>query len=574
MKKLCYFLALSSLFLLFPLATQAQAEKINDFNTDIVINQDSSLVVTEKITYDFDSLEKHGIYWDIIEKYQRDSGNYYIDINVISVTDDKGNVWPYQTSTQGIYYRIKIGDANKYVTGQQVYNIKYEVKGAINYFTDHDELYWNVTGTGWTVPILKAQATVHLPQELVVSQLQKTCYTGVLGSKESDCQANITDGQTAIFSANNELSAGEGLTMVFGWPKGIVAVQKPVSSPTTKLVTLGLWSLILPVLVLVFLFYLWYKRGRDPRGRGTVIPQYEPPDNLPPGAMGVVLDEKADLKDISSTMIDLAVKGYIKIRQIKTKKLIGESTDYEFIKLKEADDKLTDYEKKIFDGILGVNSSEKLSDLKNEFYVHLKKIKDDLYNLVTEKGYFPMNPDRVRSTYLIVGLVLAGLGFFSIFTAFFLGFLAFSILISGVIVIIFSRFMPRRSQHGTETLEEILGFRWFLSVTEKERLKFHNAPAKNPEMFEKFLPYAMIFGVEKEWAKQFEDIYKMPPSWYEGDFTTFSTLYLVTSLSSLSSAATTTITSRPGGGAGGGHSGFGGGGFSGGGFGGGGGGSW
>jgi uncharacterized membrane protein len=185
-----------------------------------------------------------------------------------------------------------------------------------------------------------------------------------------------------------------------------------------------------------------------------------------------------------------------------------------------------------------------------------------------------MNPDRVRATYLIIGFVIASLGLTGIFIAFWLGFMAFSVLISGLILIIFSRFMPRRSQHGAETLEEILGFKLFLSVTEEERLKFHNAPAKNPEMFEKFLPYAMIFGVEKEWAKQFEDMYKTPPSWYEGDFTTFSALYLVTNLSSLSSAATSTITSRPGGGAGGGMSGFGGGGFSGGGFGGGGGGSW
>jgi hypothetical protein len=124
MRKLYYFLALSSLFLLFPLVTKAQTEKINNFESDIVINHDSSLVVTEKINYDFDTAQKHGIFRDIIEKYQRDSGNYYIDINVISVTDDKGNTWPYETSRQGIYYRIKIGDANKYVTGLQILNMR------------------------------------------------------------------------------------------------------------------------------------------------------------------------------------------------------------------------------------------------------------------------------------------------------------------------------------------------------------------------------------------------------------------------------------------------------------------
>lgn len=573
MKKLLYLILLSLLFL-FPMASHAQFEKVIDFGTDIVINQDSLLVVNEQITYDFGTEQRHGIYRDIIEKYQRDSGNYYIDINVISVTDDKGNVWPYETSSQGIYYRIKIGDADKYVTGQQVYNIKYEVKGAVNYFEDHDELYWNVTGTEWPGPIKKAQATVHLPTELEVSQLQKTCYTGVLGSRESDCQANIVDGKTADFFSNSELSAGEGLTIVLGWPKGIVAVQKPVSSPTTKLITLGLWSLILPVLVFIILLYLWNKKGRDPRGRGTIIPQYESPDNLPPGAMGVVLDEKTDPKDISATIVDLAVKGYLKIKQIEEKKIFSKSTDYEFTKLKEADKNLSDYEKKIFNNIFDSGSSKKLSDLKNKFYTHLKEIKDTLYYLVVEKNYFPFNPDKVRLSYFIVGLVLAIIGGFGIFTAFFLGFTAFSILLSGAIIMIFSRFMPRRTQKGAEVLEEILGFKMFLSVTEKDRIKFHNAPEKKPEQFEKFLPYAMVFGVEKEWAKQFEGIYNTPPSWYEGDFTTFSALYLAISLSSLSQAASTAIYSHPGGGAGGGMSGFGGGGFSGGGFGGGGGGSW
>jgi hypothetical protein len=235
------------------------------------------------------------------------------------------------------------------------------------------------------VAIEKAGVIVHLPQALETNQIQKTCYTGTLGSRVSDCQSNIVDSQRVSFSANNTLAARQDLTVVLGWPKGIVAVQKPISSPTTKFITLGLWSLILPVLVFALLFYLWYKRGRDPRGRGTIIPQYEPPDNLQPGAMGVVLDEKADLKDISSTIIDLAVKGYMKIKQIKTKKLIGESTDYEFIKLKGVDDKLTNYEKRIFDGIFGISNSEKLSDLKNEFYVNLKNIKDDMYNLVTKR---------------------------------------------------------------------------------------------------------------------------------------------------------------------------------------------
>jgi len=565
MKKSLY-LILFCLFFLFPLASHAQSEKVIDFSSDIVINQDSSLVITEKSTYDFDILEKHGIYRDIIEKYQRDSGNYYIDINIISVTDDKGNVWPYQTSTQGIYYRIKIGDASKYVTGQQVYNIKYEVKGAINYFSDHDELYWNVAGTGWPYAIEKASATVHLPQALETNQIQKTCYTGTLGSKAGDCQSSIVDSQTVSYSANNTLGANQDLTIVLGWPKGIVAVAEKVES--TKgfaFFTLGYLQVLAPVIVLLIMLFLWYTRGRDPAKRKAVYPIYEPPDNLKPGEMGVVYDESADPKDISATIISLAARGYFKIKRIEKKKFIGKEVDYEFIKLKEADDGMEEYERKIFNGIFDLTSNRELSDLKNKFYTNLKGIKSSLYDLVVGKGYFPLNPDKVRTTYYAVGAIIAAAGFF---------FLGFASIICGVVIIAFSRFMSRKTTKGVDTHSLILGFKWFLSVTETERLKFHNAPAKNPQMFEKFLPYAMIFGVEEEWAKQFEDIYKTPPSWYEGDVATFSALYFATSLSSMSQNMSTAMFSRPGGGAGGGMSGFGGGGFSGGGFGGGGGGSW
>lgn len=572
MKKLLILLFVTGLFLFLPLVSRAQIEKIDNFKVDVVIDQNGSFTVTEEITYDFGVLQRHGIYRDIPYKYKRTGTNYNLRIKVLSVTDDKGISWPYQITKAGGYLKIKIGDKDKYVTGQQNYYLVYKVERAINYFDEHDELYWNVTGTEWEVPIEKSQATVYLPKEIEKSQLQKACYTGIFGSQKSNCQSEIIDGETLSFTANNKLSSGEGLTIVLGWPKGIV--NKPTTGQNILWMLTDNWFFTTPFLVFIVLLYFWYTAGRDPRGRGTIIPQYEPPEKLPPGAMGVVLDEKADLKDISSTIIDLAVNGYLKIREVEKKKLLGKSTDYEFIQLKEEDKDLTDYEKKIYRGIFDVGKEVKLSDLKDNFYVNLKKIKDDLYNLVVKKGYFPFNPDKVRSAYLVVGIVVIMLSIFAgiVMQVILAG---ISVFISGMIIVIFSRFMPRRTQRGAETLEEILGFKTFLSVTEKERLKFHNAPEKKPEQFEKFLPYAMVLGVEKEWARQFEGIYNTPPSWYEGHYSgVFTAAFLISSLNSMTANVDSTVVSRPGGGAGGGSSGFGGGGFSGGGFGGGGGGSW
>jgi len=228
-------------------------------------------------------------------------------------------------------------------------------------------------------------------------------------------------------------------------------------------------------------------------------------------------------------------------------------------------------------GIFGEDQSKTISSLKNKFYIHLKKIKKDMYELVVSKGYFPTNPEKVRQLYLTIGIIII---FFGPFAIGFMGHVlaAFAVGITGAVAIVFSFFMPRKTKKGAETLELINGFKWFLSVTEKERLKFHNAPEKTPQQFEELLAYAMVLGVENEWAKQFSDMYLTPPEWYEGQTgTAFGAWYLASALSTMSTDMNKSMVVAPSRSstAGFGGSGFSsGGGFSGGGFGGGGGGSW
>jgi len=431
-----------------------------------------------------------------------------------------------------------------------------------------------VKGTKREIDINKASTAVQLPSKNQGSKWELACYTGSFGSAEQDCQHWLVGESGVSFVTNNELSAYNGLTIVVGWPKGIV--QKPDFLKQLGWFLADNWLVIIPLVVLAVMFYLWYTRGRDPRVRSTIIPIYEPPSKMPVGVLGTVVDEKVDLKDVSATVIQLAIKGYLKIKEIEKKKILGKDRDYELIRLKEADDHLQAYEKEVFNGIFDVGKTRTISSLKNKFYVHLKKVKKDMYELVVREGYFPTNPEKVRKMYAVISFFIIPLGFFLL-----VGFgnlvAGISTIVAGVVAILFSRFMPRKTKKGAEAHKHILGFKWFLSVTEKERLKFHNAPAKSPKEFEEFLPYAMVLGVEKEWADQFKEMYITPPEWYEGRLgTAFGAWYLASSLGSMSTNLNSAMVTAPRGTstAGFGGSGFGGGGFSGGGFGGGGGGSW
>lgn len=543
-----------------------QPENVKDFNISININQDSSINVEEKINYNFGSQQRHGIYRNIPYRYKARGGNFNLRFSDINVVDENGSPYKYEVLNQGSDKNIKIGDANAYVTGVHTYVISYKIERALNYFESHDELYWNVTGNEWEVPIEKSQAKISLPESVDRSQLQMKCFTGVLGSTTEDCTKEVIDDRSVLFKANEELNYYEGLTVVFGWPKGIVV--EPDFNQKLLWILQDNWYLGLPIIVFIFSFIYWRIRGKDPKQRETIIAEYEPPDNLTPAEVGTVYDNKADTKDVTATLIDLAIRGYLKIKQTGTG-----SKDYKFLKLKEPGD-LNSYEKDLMESVFGSSRETRLNDLKNTFYTDLSRIKKNIYDTVVIKKYYAKNPSRAKFGCLFVFSIMLFMASFPLGFVSLNFFLGVSLLVSAIIMFVFSMFMSKRTVKGVRTLEKILGFKEFLKVTEKERLKFHNPPEMVPELFEKFLPYAMALGVETEWAKNFEDIYKQQPNWYESHTPgVFTPMLLANSLSSFSAGASSVMVSQPASTASGSGSGFSGGG-SGGGFGGGGGGSW
>lgn len=547
-----------------PVDAQSAGESIRSMHVDIFVTGEGTLKVEETIVYDFDAYERHGIYRTIPYSYTRDGVKYNIRIDGVAVTDEDGSGYTIDVSRSGGEFTIRIGDPDLYVTGTKTYVIGYSVQRAINFFEDHDELYWNATGTEWSVPIDEASATVYFPSGTDTDGFTHACYTGAYGSDASDCTIDDSFAGSVTFTSDVSFLSYEGMSVVVGFPKNIIT--KPTAWQNFAFLLQDNWYFAIPIIFFVFMHLLWLKKGRDPKGRRTIVPQYESPYGLRPAELGALWDEKADTKDISAAIVGLAVRGYIKISYLDKK-------DYEFSKIKSADGNLTSVESKIMNALFGSRSKVTLKSLKNKFYAHLSDIESAMYTAMVDNGFYSKNPRNVKGAYFgVSSVVIIGL----IIIASSIGTAAawVSAIVTAAILFIYSALMPQKTMRGAEAKEEALGFKWFLSVTETERLKFHNAPEKKPEQFEEFLPYAMVFGVEKQWAEQFKDMYIPEPSWYEGaPGTAFSAIYFAGALSSMNNSMKSTFTSRPSS-AGSGSSGFGGGGFSGGGFGGGGGGSW
>lgn len=552
-------------------------ESVSEFVSNISVNTDNSVDVTEIITYNTGSYDRHGIYRDI---YPYSSTGSKMNITDIYVNDEKNLSYPFQTSSYSGNFRIKIGDPNVTFNGQKTYVIHYRATHAVAHLKDLDEIYWNVTGNDWKIPIYSARASVTTPTS--VGATQSACYFGIKGSK-SRCSFDPATqvGGTYTFSSPSMLNPYEGLTVAVGFPKGIVAEYSKSDDASDFFSTH--WQLflgmLLPILTLIFSFMYWNKNGRDPKGTGVIVPQYDVPDGLTPFEVGGIVSEKVDPKNISSEIIYLATKGYLKINQTE-ERFIGliKTTDYELIKLKDSSDLPNDFDREIMNYLFsGGSDSVKLSDLKYVFYSKLEIVRVSILDALLNKGYYK-NLGKMKSVGMpIVVLIFMAIwasGFFGGITGAFLESnplpIIVGIFMSIIIYAIFRHLSPAKTEKGVAAKEYILGLKDYLKIAEKDRLLFHNAPEKKPEVFEKLLPFAMVLGVAEIWAKEFEGIYTTPPSWYSGpQGSTFGAVYFCNSLSHFSSYASSSLSSTPGG-----SGGSGGGGSSGGGGGGGGGGGW
>ncbi len=556
-------LALASVALV-PVRVDA-AEVIRDFSVAASISADRTVDVTESLTYDFGDADRHGILRDIPVVYSRDIRTYALHLNIVSVTRD-GQPEPFTTNISGDTMEIKVGSADATVTGAHRYQIEYRTNRAINFLADHSELYWNVTGNLWQIPIEKSSFDLTLPPQFVLNAVSSTCFTGSYGSTESDCKITQTSAGFHV-DATRQLESDEGMTVVFGFPKG--AITEPTLIEVIMQTFRDNLSLLFPLCALVVMGGLWWRKGRDPR-RQTVVPEYEAPRGLTPAVIsGAASESGASSSAVTATIIDLARRGYLKIRFGEKSKIFGTEQTFTFVKQKEAEETMAIYEKDLLSGLFSSGDEVELTDLqKQKFYTSVTAFQTHVSDKITEMKVFSANPALVRGGYVSAAFIIGWILMASVSST---GFDAFCAILTGVIIAVIGWFMPKRTGDGVKLLAEIEGFKWFLSVTEKDRLAFTDAPQRTPEQFQALLPYAIIFGVEKKWAAQFASMTVPPPNWAEGNMTNMSSVMFATHLSQLSTASSSAYSAPSSAGSGG--SGFSGGG-SGGGFGGGGGGSW
>ncbi len=539
-------------------------EKILSYQNKSELTPSGKLISEERIIYDFGSNKKHGIFRNFPTVYKPRKGNPHQEVNIISVTDETGESQPVTTSGLNIL-TAQIGDENKLVTGVKTYIIKYEVDRVINSVNGSDQFYWNFIGDGWNVPIEKASIFLNLPKSFEGKEITSVCYKGAFADA-SECllssySKNII--QKEIIYNQNNLNPHEAMTIKIEFPKNYF----PVVSAWEIFIWESPWYLGVPIISLIIFFFWWYVKGRDPRGRGTIVPQYEAPKEIEPAEAFIINRGALDNKGLTAQIIYLASAGYIKIKRIEEKKLIGKKVDYELEKIQESSQNIKIFNQKIMLALFKEGSTIKLSDLDNNFASDYRQIKKQIFRSVIDAGYYRSNPVVIKVVYLVISLVilLAGIGIASYMVFSAVGYISF--ILPGLFLAAFAFIMPIKTVKGSLMKEYLLGLREFIKVAEADRIKFHNAPKKNPAKFEELLPYAMIFGLEKEWAQQFEDIYKNPPDWYVGNYAAFSVVAFTDSLHEFSANTSSTFTSVS-------SSGGGGGGFSGGGGGGGGGGSW
>ena len=589
---------------------------IESFDAAITVHPDGSMDVVENIVVDFANLQRHGIFRVIPVRYDlvgddvrieipegRRAGDFVRAIEVSDIRVSSSAPDDVQISRPGPVgasdLSLRIGSEDETVSGRQTYQIAYTVRGALNAFEGHGELYWNVTGNGWPVPILQARAVIRAPRISAGA-----CFRGPVGSSALCDRVNVRD-RAAVFQAVG-LPPGEGLTVVTAFPPAAVEVPPPillerwtlrralVGSPLAVPLTAATSLLAIAIVAL-----LLYRQGRDRVTRGGVTidgriddvsaegerkglfaprvtpVQFRPPEDLRPAQLGVLVDERVDPVDISATIVDLAVRGHLRIVEDTSKFLWVSRTSWTLERRENADDQLLGYEQRLLSALFKTGPSVELASLKGTFASDYKAVQGQVYDDAKARGWFPRRPDRVRTLWLVLGIAveLVSLGIFVVALLFStVALAAVPLVVLGWALLIAHRWMPHRTPAGSKMLDQALGFREYITTAEAGRAEF----AEQQNLFVQLLPYAVVFGAVAKWAQAFEGLDVLRNEtigyWYAGSHPDgFGIARFSSGLSDFSTQIGGTLPVAP---ASSGGSGFSGGGGSGGGFGGGGGGSW
>ena len=557
------------------LSAHGQTERINSFHTDLTVAPDGQLSVTEEITiYAEGDQFKRGIVRRLPLRFQDHNGRQHRVKYELSAVQVFGATSPYHTATEGDDFVLYVGSEGNFLEpGDYPYRITYTTKGQVGFFPEYDEIYWNISGNGWDFPIDSISARIHLPASAQVKQT--ACYTGSFGSTENDCTDSIMDAHTVTFQGR-ALQNYEGMTVAVGFQKGVVAEPPPPTFFEQHAVALVGGGITL--LLLLYYFVTWKRFGRDP-DMPTVIPLFEPPDGMSPASVGIVMAGGFENRLITPAMIDLAVKGLIRIDEVQESRLLGliNKAIFTIVRLKGGTG-LPNEEQELYSRLF--SSSPRGFVFDGTYDPRVLSMANAFKNTLTAQWNSFLNKGNNVKFWLIpillvvvcfIALVVLANTFWGDHDVVYI--VAF--VVANLVLLIGYIYLIKKPSLEKQALRSrLLGFKMYLSAAEEKQLQHFNPPTMTPEIFEKYLPYAIAFKVEKIWGDRFQDLISKAlidqsyhPGWYSGSIMNYG-MFSQHMNSSLSSSVNSSSTppSSSGGSGGGGSSGGGGGGGGGGGW--------
>ncbi|MCJ7666915.1 MAG: DUF2207 domain-containing protein, partial [Anaerolineae bacterium] len=447
-------------------------------DADITVQKNSDILITETWEVTFTEGSVHSLYRNV-------PTDRLEDISLVEVLADGQKTVPgretpytYETYYEDDDYVIKV-----YFPYTQdsthTYVISYLVEGGLRIYEGGDQIWWKAIFSDRDFPIRSSTVTVHLPEG--VSEVQNVAAYGW------DASFDVRDSRTVIFMAQ-DISPGQEMEVRVQFPHGIVEASPPSWQaaedfrasvrPWANLGSLCL-GLFIPLAAFLGLYILWYTRGRDRPIRMPADNLAEPPSDLPAGVVGTLLDERADMKDIVATIVDLARRGVIQMKEVEEPGFlgIGSHRDVTFLRgeTEGKEEGLRQYERTLLKRLFGRRPAVNLSDLKNKFYTAIPILQKELYEEAVKLGFFTQSPERTRNIYYglgCAGIVLSGI----------LGFCGMAVLseITGLAifpfiglglafigVVIFGRYMPRKSGEGSMEAAKWRAFKRYLENIER-----------------------------------------------------------------------------------------------------------
>ena len=464
-------------------AAAQSADTTESWDVQVTINPDGSVDVAEDIVQVFEEPNRHGIERRLAIRQGTDDPDLdrLYTLSEVGVTSPSGAPADLAERDQGGYRVLRIGDPDETVSGRQEYRLQYRYEDVMNSFVTHEELYWNVIGPEWAQPVGNYSVTVEAPVPLVAAQ----CFAGPAGT-DTRCASEAIEGERARW-AGDDLPAGTGIvTVVAALPTGSVTVTPAVLVERTD--TGPSWhglpasgarlplALAVAAAIVAGLVALVWRQGRDRAMAGSVVDsafasdvgaegvpvplrggqdptvQFEPPDGIRPAQLGLIIDERVNASDVSATIVDLAVRGYLTIEELREERaLFGHRTDWKLTRTARAAGDLLGYERLLLDGLFEDGDVVELDDLKQRFSERYGRVRSAIYDDALQRRWFPAHPDRIRTAGRVAGVLVAALAVAGIVwcvTTNSWGLLLVPVAAGGLALAVLAGWLPRRSPVG------------------------------------------------------------------------------------------------------------------------------